>query len=496
VVSEDRREKVTATGDTASGVGRRASGTTDTSAFWFGFEVSWAKIVVGRVVVFGMLAVDALLQIRHAPRYGVDGFNVAQLPGVGWLAPARTGYAVGQLACAYLFALVACGAVTRVALPIATALYAWLYFSSQLDAYQHHYLVAVVLVIACFVPWQRPPGAALATPVRAWALRLVLVELAIMYLWAAFSKLDGAWLDGTIMELMRGAPRAVIDATVGTHVAAWIVPIVELALAATIWIPRAWPVAAPLGIAFHVAIALSGLEIGLFAWLMIAMYVFVVPEVVWTKIARTITKIRPRASGLGPRGVRARWIVAVGASVIGVVIAWWCRIPDAWWVAIVVAIVPIVAVARRGVAAAHVVAIVLWVVVDRVSPVASDYYRYWDGALRQLGRPYEAERVDRAWVAAFPDDGAPHYRLGQTLLAIDDPSGLDELHVAQRLEPGRARAYVAEARWLASRGRVREAIERAREAVFSEPNDPAARALLRELRRGGAVTAPLDDDRE
>ena len=79
-------------------------------------------------------------------------------------------------------------------IPLATAIYGWLYFASQLDSYQHHYLVWLMLLLACFVPWQRPHGAKPATHIRTWAIRLLLVQLAIMYLWAAISKMNGAWL--------------------------------------------------------------------------------------------------------------------------------------------------------------------------------------------------------------------------------------------------------------------------------------------------------------
>src|SRR3954471_19925088 len=116
-------------------------------AFWFGFDVAWLKLLVFRVVFFGMLAIDALLQIRHAPRYGAGGFNVAQLPFLDSIGPTRGSYEVAQLISAYLFVLAALGVATRFVLPVVTTIYAWLYFTSQLDGYQHHYLVALLLGI-------------------------------------------------------------------------------------------------------------------------------------------------------------------------------------------------------------------------------------------------------------------------------------------------------------------------------------------------------------
>src|SRR6185503_10785646 len=88
-------------------------------AFFFGFEVAWAKLVMVRVVFFMLLAYDALKQISHAPRYGAGGFNVAQLPGFDLIAPGRELYSVGQLISSYLLVLAACGVATRVVVPIA-----------------------------------------------------------------------------------------------------------------------------------------------------------------------------------------------------------------------------------------------------------------------------------------------------------------------------------------------------------------------------------------
>ena len=42
-----------------------------------GLELSAAKLVLFRVLFFGVFAIDAWLQIAHAPRYGHGDFNVA-----------------------------------------------------------------------------------------------------------------------------------------------------------------------------------------------------------------------------------------------------------------------------------------------------------------------------------------------------------------------------------------------------------------------------------
>ena len=470
--------------------------------FWFGFEVSWAKLALARFVIFTLLAIDALLQLSHAPRYGAGGFNVAQLPGLDALGAGRIGFELGQLACAYLFIYAALGVATRVVVPAGAAIYAWLYFGSQLDSYQHHYLVALVLLLACFIPWQRREEAEPETPIRTWAVRLILVQLGIMYLWAAISKMSPAWLDGrTITGQITGPLRSVIEDTVGFKAAARFTVLAELVLAVVVWIRPAWFIALPLGVAFHVGILASGLEIGLFAYLMLAFYVFVIPDraVVW---AANLAPLRAVRAGL--RAVRIENTIpsAIALAVclgLGLLLARFTRFHAGFDLAIVLTAFPILAVtvARlRGrlsvipwLGLAHVLALALWLVIDRTSSLAVDYYRFWGGNARRLGEPAVAELAYRRLTEIAPDLPNGHYQLGRLLLdGEDEEAGLEELREAQRLEPLRARAWLAEAQWLVKKGRKAEAIEKAQEAVYSEPTNQTARDLLDSLT--GTKSAP------
>lgn len=461
--------------------------------FWFGFEITWAKLALARVVVFVLLAIDALLQISHAPRYGAGGFNVAQLPLFDAIAPGRVLYSSGQLVLAYLFVLAACGVATRYVLPIATVLYGWLYFASHLDSYQHHYLVWLILLLACFVPWQRPADAEPATRVRSWAVRLILVQLGILYFWAAISKLSGAWIDGrTLASQMQGSVRSLIEATVGFKGAAWIVILVELALAGTVWIRRAWIVAAPLGIALHVGILKTNLDIGLFAYLMLGLYILVVPDRVWTWLAER----RPLEIVRGIAGVVRGWFAGGGGWVllgtsagVGLLLARASRFDHGWPVglALLVLLVGAAIVLRRresiaALALGHLLALGTWTAVDRTTKTASDYFRLWGGSARRLGDPKTSEHAYRRMTEIAPGEGNGYYQLGRLLLDRNaDEEGIAALRKAQDLEPLRARAYLAEARWLASKGRKAEAIAKAREATIVEPDNAEAATLLNSL---------------
>ena len=473
---------------------RPAPAPAEQPVFWFGFDVAWAKLLSFRLVFFGLLALDALLQLRHAPRYGAGGFNVGQLPLIGELGPTRVLYAIAQLVLAYLFVLVAFGVATRIVVPIATAIYAWLYFTSQLDGYQHHYLVALLLGISCFVPWQRPADAAPETPVRTWAIRLLLVQLGIVYLWAAISKWDPAWLDGsTLGNQIQGSLRELIDDTAGIKTVARVTILVELALAFLIWIRPLWFIALPLGVMFHAGILMSNLEIGLFAYLMLGMYLLVIPDraYVWLAKQRPFEILRRVFSPSPTRdlftGLATLTSIAIGTTLIALA----CRLPFSLGVALGLGVVPLGLVALRrlrgrpgtvAIGAAHLIALLLWVVVDRASSVTVDYYRFWGGSSRRLGDAETAERAYRKMVAIAPDEGSGHYQLGRLLLKRgEEQEGLAELRRAQEIETARARAYVAEAQYLMGKGRTAEALAKAEEATYAEPTHQTALDLVEQL---------------
>ncbi len=494
----------TAARATPAGMAARGSpAPAERPVFWFGYAIPWAKLVVLRVAMFGVLAIDAVLQISHAPRYGAGGFNVAQLRILDGLGPARTGYAIGELVLAYAFTLAALGVGTRLVVPVAAVIYGWLYLGSQLDSYQHHYLIVLLLIAASAVPWARPPGATPGTPVRSWALRLILVQMGIVYLWAAVSKMDAAWLDGrTIATQITGSLGGAVRATIGFPAIAKLTVVVELALAVAVWVRPAWWLALPLGLGFHAGIMASDLEIGLFAELMLALYLLVVPDRVFTALARTAPA---RALGhalafVRCEGTGAAWIVTGVALGGGLLLTRASRLPYVGTTALVLTLVPVGLLAARRlggrhviatVALAHLLAIGVWVLVDRGTDTAVDYYRFWGGSSRRLGDPATAEGAYRAVTELAPTEPAGHYQLGRLLLARgEEAPGLAALHAAQRLEPARARAWVAEATYLQGQGRTADAITAARAAVTAEPTHAEARALLVRLTGTAPVRGP------
>jgi hypothetical protein len=456
----------------------------DAPASWFGFDVPWAKLAIGRVALFGLLALDAVLQLAGAPQY--SGFNVSHVPGLDALGPTRVVFGALELVDAYLFVLIACGLATRVLVPITASIYAWLYFGSQIDEYQHHYLVALILLLACFVPWQRPAGAVASTPVRSWAVRLMLVQLGIVYFWAAISKMDASWTNGaTLAAEISGPLRGLLDDTIGLRAAAQGVIGVELALAASVWQPRAWRFAAPVGILLHLGFAFAGFRIGLFAWMMLGLYAFVVPDRIWVGLWNAVRVEGPRRDGGRPAAGRSRgWPVVAVALAVGSGLALLCRLESSLAVAagLSVALVGITAWKRpplREVAVAHVLALATWVTVDRTTKTAAEYDRNWGDSARRLHDLATAEHAYHKQIEVAPDDPEGHYYLGLTLLEggrVEE--GLEELHRVEANDASRARGLVAEAIWLGNNGRPAEAMAKAREAARVEPGNANALKVI------------------
>ncbi len=487
--------------------------------FWAGFEIPWAKLVGFRFVFFALLAVDAYLQLSHAPRYGAGGFNVQHVPGL--LPEAGRGLMTFLHAVLCLgFALIAQGALVRVLLPIATALYGYTYFVSQLDSYQHHYLVWLLLVLLCFVPTAPDPAPARAAAgvppaVRSWALRLVLVQLGLVYGYAAISKMDPLWLDGTTLA-RQVKPGSIHDllAAVGWSPVAMSVIAGELFLVAAVWWRKLWPFALVVGVGLHLGIELVGLEIGLFSYLMFALYLLVVPDRVYAPVHRLGAAIAAQ--------VRRLPVVVRGAAAGGVAIAAFLAVatrpvfvsPEltgtlvaGLFVGLVVAVI-IAGIRRDGRAAMRSCLIVglaatVPAIAARASDVAADYHRYWGGAARRLGDDASARQAYRGLLEVDPSSEYAHYYLGELDLKVGQPDrALAHYQAAQRSQPERARGFLGEAVVQLQRGNKAAAQAALETALRLEPRNADARKLYATLNTdvpAEAMPAPaaaplLDDD--
>lgn len=241
-----------------------------------------------RVLFFGMLGFDCFAQISHLSRYGVGGFNVSHFPFLDGLLPApeATWMLALVLLQVVLCVLAACGVQLRRTLPMLALAYGSTYFWSQLDSYQHHYLVAVLLIILAGAAWlsERPDGA-----LPGWSMRLVRVQLAIVYFWTAITKAEPQFLSGEVLERLLTEQWAIdwVQSTAARlgqapitvyGALSWGALILEVFLVFAMLFPERlrWP-GLVLGLALHITIEATGFKIGNFSYLMGVMYVLLLP---------------------------------------------------------------------------------------------------------------------------------------------------------------------------------------------------------------------------
>lgn len=408
--------------------------------FWFEHPVLRVRLTTFRVAFFGLLAFDMwMLMVKHAPRYGVARFNVSHLPFLDGVLPLPTpGIATAAFLVGGFLALrVAMGIVTRGSLYALTAIYGGIYFWSQADSYQHHYLIALVLLLCCFLPLEAlaevdDPRTALDAEgapkdkISSWAARLIYVEVSIVYFYTAVTKTTTYWLDGWALnriiqtESMRGFLAQWAE-TFGTSemgpyaFTAHVIMIWQYFVALAFLFPKLRPLACLTGPAFHILVEVIDLKIGWFSYYMIALYyILLFPDrwfmAVGRPVGRALRRLRPVWEWLvTPRPTDTRtagaWAVGAGAITAALVML---TVPVAGRGVVAVALGgvvgwslrprgdarPIRVHARAGLQLAGVVAMVLSL---RGTDALYDYHRYWAGDLKRRG--LLAESVEHYAVA-------------------------------------------------------------------------------------------------
>ena len=262
-----------------------------------------------------LLAFDIwVLMLPNAGRYGAGGFNVAHF---GWLdalqpTPTPATYGVTMILAGGLALVQALVGLRRPLMAALTALYTYGWAMSLNDAYQHHYLISLVLLCLTFLPSdrERPPT------VVAWGYQLLLATIGIVYAFAAVAKVDPLWSSGAFLRRQgRREPVTSLVATldgVGLDAATFwpllalstivLEALLAFAYVAALWRDRAAPSRAWLawatGFAFaagmHLGIEAFGLRIGWFSVYMIGFAAVVFLPASWLE-----TVARPL--GLGSR---------------------------------------------------------------------------------------------------------------------------------------------------------------------------------------------------
>jgi HTTM domain len=173
---------------------------------------------------------------------------------------------------------------------------------------------AVVRIEALFIALA-PSGAALSLDQRRrsgsfwsaqtlpnWPIRLLQVQMSIIYVTCVQTKLAGqTWLDGTAVSYalrLEDMQRMPVPDVISTNAplmnaATWGTLVVELALGVLVWNKRYRPWVLAGGVLLHLGIDLN-IEIGIFSYAMLVLYVAWIAPGTVQRLPQTITQLRAR----------------------------------------------------------------------------------------------------------------------------------------------------------------------------------------------------------
>jgi tetratricopeptide (TPR) repeat protein len=392
------------------------------SRYWYMGEVAGTRLVALRWVLFGLVAYDLwTVMLQHASRYGVGGFNVAQVGLLDQILPLPNPSIISfiVLLTGFFCALAVCGVWTRLSITISAIGYFGVYLWSQADSYQHHYLVGLLMFICCFVPtatWHATTPQ--EKPRWHWAIQLIYVQIAIVYFWTAITKLDPIWFTGITLDQIAAEPqiRAFMSAfesrlsldpgqsyrflavliVLGEFFAALVFMIPKLRLAGLFIVP--W---------FHVSVELLGVDIELFSYYMIGLnLVLLSPPSVWRLMD---DKSRTLALFLKPFQAWPSQIVArlaacaatallAGYAVHGLPFEWATAFTITMVICAILLVTPWSKPRRGALSAVLVVGCALALPLTiKASESAYDFYRMWGGDLRRRGEiAHAAHKYEQA----------------------------------------------------------------------------------------------------
>ena len=369
-----------------------------------------------RAGFFGLLAYDlAVPCLGHAPRYGAGLINVPQLPWMSLFFPAPSAAALSALylSGALLSGLIALGLLGRRAVAALAMIYGVAYLWSQADSYQHHYLIALLLVLVAAYPWR-------ALPERHWVLKALCVQLGLLYLWSGIAKLEPIWLEGQVVEGMLRAPHMSEDVAALRALSGLELPALaqllavgacvgEFLAALIFFIPRLHPIGLFLIPPFHIGVEWIGLDIEVFSYYMLLLNLCLLcPPKLWALLTRPLSalpvaqlwpKMTAQAAGEGAQQEQGVDSGSGSSPSLGrcLTLAALCGLPALWspfegalLSAALIALSLALSIDRHGNTWSLLrwvapLASVLMIFSLRASELPFEYYRMWGGDLRRRG---------------------------------------------------------------------------------------------------------------
>lgn len=450
--------------------------------FWFEQDILRVRLTMFRVVFFALLGLDMwVLMVPHAPRHDLGAFNVSHIPILDGYLPTPTAMAFTALYLlgGFLAFRIALGLAHRASIIALTIIYSVAYFWSQVDSYQHHYLICILLFVSCFVPYDATPGLERAYDktdkpgLRSWAARLIYVEVSVVYFFTAITKVDEHWLSGWALERIIQVDYVREFYTATNESLGWselgmysfvahTIMLWQFFVAVAFLFPKLRGWACITGPMFHILVEVIDLKIGWFSYYMIGIYyILLFPDHWFMAIAKPAGRA---LSGLGRLFVRitepreeASAFLASGAAILVFMLAMWVPLIGAGIAAIGCGLAALVALWPRAEqpntspvtrALAHAAIALVMLVSIRWTDSSYDYYRFWAGDLARRGDVERAAEMYERANTAHEGEPARHFRLAAMYEQLGRPRAA-------------ARAY--------------------RQGLVLEPDDANARASLAAL---------------
>eukprot|EP01132_Coremiostelium_polycephalum_P007578 gene7578-9317_t len=305
--------------------------------FIFKYEIEGWLLMLFRFLIYMLLAIDCWNEIPRSAKYWkLTTFNISHF-GLfslleNWLQESYqlplindTSFLIGIIFCGVLAVRCSFGLNSNRLEPLLIVLTkSYLVFSSQLDNYQHHYLLVLVFLVMATIDWNSFGKLEIQKKYSVWQIRVLLLQLSVVYFWTLITKLDESWLNGTVLPQMVGpefmekayhflGEQCMVIVSNATVLS-------ELFLLFAIHIPRLHPAAFIIGFTMHFIMGSSGLLIGTFSYFMMVFYMLLIPIQLKvhlkTVVAMIIEFLSTTSNQLSPKSKALEILFSIGAVLL------------------------------------------------------------------------------------------------------------------------------------------------------------------------------------
>ncbi|KAN0011654.1 hypothetical protein ACTFIU_011232 [Dictyostelium citrinum] len=300
--------------------------------FFIDFKFSEIKIQWFKFIFYMMMAIDCWLEIPRLSNFWITPGLLGSFTNASHFPIEFDNFIKNLLSIdslinekSFLISLIIGGVLSiRCALsinikyiePLLLALLkGYLVLSSQSDNYQHHYLLVLVLFLLSTIDWnnlsnQKPLNNNQTNQnynnnnynnnnnslISCWQLKLLLLQLSVVYFWTSIAKLHWSWINGSVLPRMIGPEfrdqinqlmLPLIENSFIKDRYPWLNPmmivscstiVVELFLVFSLHIKKLSLLSFILGISMHTIMGTSGLRIGTFSYFMCIFYILLLPN--------------------------------------------------------------------------------------------------------------------------------------------------------------------------------------------------------------------------